>query len=508
MKKLNILLLFSVLILSFSCEDAYKIVQDGEFSDAATFKTIADMNLYLNEVYDRIDTSTEISLSSILTDEVGIGSSNAGQNLGLYNFVFNREDGDVSGIWLRHYTAINYANRLLRGAALITPIAADLAEYNSIIAQAKAIRAFCHFELLVYFSTDLKNDNALGVIKLDRVPNLTEQLPRNTNGEIFDFIDSDLQFCDINLIDHTANSYKFISKNFVSAFRARMYAYRGKYVLAQQYADDVINNSGITLTPTTTFTTDAAFYAATSTNPYRKMWNDTDKGEIIFALDRPVGKGGNVASLFYFNRTNYQGGPFHDMGRTLFNLMNDVAGDIRRKAFIDPTSRILTAAQLADPNLTAAGYKAGDVLCIDKYPGKISGADLNNDLKVFRLSEMYFIKAESLVAAGDLIGAANVIKLIRDVRNWIGPQALPVYGNATEAWVDILKERRIELCFEGHRYIDLKRLGGLANLTIDRYTKDCGNGICSIAVTDYRFTFPIPIDEIIGNSVIQQNPNY
>ena len=148
---------------------------------------------------------------------------------------------------------------------------------------------------------------------------------------------------------------------------------------------------------------------------------------------------------------------------------------------------------------------------IDKYPGK-AGLDLINDLKIFRLSEMYFIKAEALVSEGDLAGAAAIIKTIRDVRNRLAPQPLPVYANATAAWADILKERRIELCYEGHRYIDLKRLGALAGgLTIDRYTRDCETvQTCSIPLTDYRFTVPIPINEINTNPNIraQQNPGY
>ncbi|RTZ49596.1 RagB/SusD family nutrient uptake outer membrane protein [Chryseobacterium arthrosphaerae] len=36
------------------------------------------------------------------------------------------------------------------------------------------------------------------------------------------------------------------------------------------------------------------------------------------------------------------------------------------------------------------------------------------------------------------------------------------------AYADILKERRVELALEGHRYLDLKRLAVAANVSMDR----------------------------------------
>lgn len=548
MKKISLLLLIAVGLFFNSCEDATDIIQDGEFGESATFRTVADMQLYLNEVYDRASVQNEIGFTSIVTDETGIGNQNAGQNRDLYGFILNSNDAFSEGIWANHYVLLNYANRLLRGAARVTPEAGEEVAYNSIVAQARALRAFAHFQLLTYFSTDLTDDSAVGVILADRVFELTDEYPRNSNGEVFALIESDLDYAYSNIVDYTAtpnlpNSapnlkpWTYLSKNAINALRARMYAYRGNYPLALQYANQVIADSqaaGVNLTLATpvpagtvgsTAWNNAFYHATTPTSPYRKMWADLDRGEIIWSLDRPVGKG-SVAGLFYFNRTNFTGGSYQDMGRNLFNMFEqDVppttnnasnSSDVRRFAFIDPTSRIDQAGYTGSPNNPASGYydtdasyQLNDALLIDKYPGK-AGADLNNDLKVFRVSEMYFIRAEALVAAGDLPGAAAAIKAVRDARTFRAPfPVLPVYANATAAWADILKERRMELCYEGHRYIDLKRLGSRAGVTIDRYTRDCELvPTCSIATDDYRFTLPVPLSELNANSQIQQNPGY
>jgi hypothetical protein len=63
--------------------------------------------------------------------------------------------------------------------------------------------------------------------------------------------------------------------------------------------------------------------------------------------------------------------------------------------------------------------------------------------------------------------------------------------------------------FEGHRYLDLKRLGAAGNRSIDRDATECaGLAGCTLPVSDYRFTMPIPQLEVTGNPTIQQNPNY
>lgn len=540
MRKFKLLFLVCLGLLYGSCEDAYEIVQDGEFSEDATFKTVADMQLFMMSVYDAASVQNQIGYTAVVTDEAAEGSQNAGQQRDLYGYILNSNEAFADAMWIGQYTLINRANRLLRGAARVTPEAGQEATYNSIVAQARALRAFGHFQLLTYFSTDLKNDNALGVILMDRVPETLERLPRSTNGEVFALIESDLEFAYNNIVDYNGYNvavptsapnnkpWSFLSKNAINAFRARMYAYRGNYTLALQYANDVIANSPslTAATPVPAGTVGSAvwnnsFYSATTpANPYRRMFADFDRGELVWSLDRPAGKGA-VAGLFYFNRTNLTGGPFLEMNRTLFNYLEQENGtngssDIRRYAFIDPTSRIDngtgTYTGSTDPSYaTDPGYKQNDVLCIDKYPGK-TGGDLNSDLKVFRVSEMYFIRAEALIAAGDLAGAADAIKAVRDARTFRAPfPVLPVYANATAAWADVLHERRLELCFEGHRYIDLKRLGALAGAGIDRYTRDCEwVNTCSIGLDDYRFTAPIPINEINANPQIagQQNPGY
>jgi hypothetical protein len=188
------------------------------------------------------------------------------------------------------------------------------------------------------------------------------------------------------------------------------------------------------------------------------------------------------------------------MGRSLFNQLDPA--DIRYDVNVAPTS-------LIDPDYLTNQNPATDILVVQKYPGS-EGQPLMNDLKIFRASEMYLIRAEAHVANDEFEEAAALIQRIRNARFGVTTQ-LPSYANRTEAYAAILNERRIELAFEGHRYLDLKRLGSRANQGVLKDPVDCAfNGACTLSADDFRFTLPLPIVEFNANPGLreQQNPGY
>ncbi|MDR6159078.1 hypothetical protein QF023_002594 [Chryseobacterium sp. SLBN-27] len=378
----------------------------------------------------------------------------------------------------------------------------------------------------------MKDNNALGVVlSVEASDDLYLKLPRVKNGDIYNQINADLDFAYNNVVnDNSASGYYYVSKPMIDALRARLNINRGNYALAKQYAQAAITGSGLTLTPATpmpagtpayTGTWATAFYNEATPQgtavPYRNLWNDrvntgtasapsyqAFRGENIWALSRPLtGAWGNIAALYTTNATNTNGSPLFDMGRNLYNTLTSYTTDIRRFAFVDPTSKI-SASYATDPN-----YIVNDVIIIDKYPGK-GNQNLRNDVKAIRLSEMYLIAAEADAFLGNLSSAATYVKSVRDARRYSGTTTAPTYGSLATALQDILKERRAELCFEGHRYVDLRRLGKTAGVSIDRHFTD--DRISSLPTTldinSYKFTLPIPLPEVQGNPTIVQNPGY
>ena len=124
---------------------------------------------------------------------------------------------------------------------------------------------------------------------------------------------------------------------------------------------------------------------------------------------------------------------------------------------------------------------------------------------------MYLIKAESQARLSLFGDAAATLKLLRDARSTAGPTVLDTYATVAEAASAVLAERFIELGYEGHRYVDVKRLRNVVNMGFVRDPLDCGGASpCTLPVSDPRFTMPIPQAEIDVNPNIsgQQNPGY
>lgn len=470
-----------------SCQDSIDIEQPGVLDDATLFTSVANLNDYLTgSVYANMDTNSDIYFSAVFTDEVKPGVGSGGQEYEIHRYFIDGTTPLTTAIWAQHYLVINRVNRLLAGAAKITPTAAEQTQYNSIIAQARAIRAFSYLQLETFFAPDMKDANGLGVLLLKDVPVIDVKLPRSKNQEVYDFINADLDYARSILTYTTAPASRYyVDKGFVNAVTARLNLYRGNTTLAKQYAQDVVTNSGLALT---------------AASAYATLWNDTARGEIIFSLNRlATGNGSSIGTRWNTNGSNISGNPMWFLGRNLFNIIP--TGDIRKTAYIDITSQI-------DPNyLTSPSPINSDQLVIDKYPGKTSAAT-RNDLKVFRLSEMYFILAECETAASNFTGAATLIQQVRARRNTSGTAVLPVYASNTAAYADILKERRIDLALEGHRYIDLKRLANAAGVTMDRNQTDDIVTVTNLPNNSNKYTLPIPVQEVNLNPEIQQNPGY
>ncbi|MCX2717973.1 RagB/SusD family nutrient uptake outer membrane protein [Lentiprolixibacter aurantiacus] len=500
MKIRKIYYLLLSLVLTVGCEDAIDINQPGRLDADRAFQTVEDLSLGLNGVYDGVDLTPEILFNAIFTDELAIGIENGGQQIGLYSLVLNPSSAITNNFWTRNYDLLNAANRLIEAGDIVE--AADAAEQSlkdEILGQAYFLRAWGHFELLSYYSTDYADDSALAAILVDFVPTIDQLLLRSTNADFYELIENDLDLAESLLSDDTSDPTT-INKDVIDAFRARVAAYRGPahYAEAAGYAQELLNK-----------------YPLATRAQYQGIFQDVDNTEVIFKLERTIGDnydnqgtggtaGGHAGGIFSFSAATRTGGAFLEVGRSLFNALDP--DDIRYDVLVAPDSDI-------DPDYEVNNNPTLDVLVVYKYPGS-EGVTNMNDLKVFRSAEMLLILAEAWVEIGDLNGATNsvaaLIKQLRDAR-FGTDTALPVFANKTEAYGAILDERRFEFAFEGHRWKDLKRMGLRGNRQVSRDAIDCAIvNQCSLSPDNYRFTFPIPQIEFNANPDLrtQQNPGY
>lgn len=503
MKKIKLFLYVVVAsVFAAACDDAIDITQPSELPPDKAFETVEDLQKGILAVYPSVPGENVIYFTSLFTDEVKLGRQNGGQGQsGELAFLLNATSNDAASIWLSYYRLINRANRLLEGAAKITPVVDEEAgidetpDYDKVIAEAKFFRAYAHFQLVSFFSTDMKDDAAPGVIIMDHVPGLYENLPRNTNGEVFAFINQDLDEAEPALPTGKLGASGFLDVKTVYFLRARMAAYRGQYTVAENIIDTQFPATGsASYALATKGTVNLGNVATLNNSNYFKMFRDATGGttEVVFKVVRAVAATDITGNFYqYWSNVNSSttGGAFFEVGTALYTKYNP--DDIRRAVVIDPSA-----------------YPGYTVRPVGKY-AESKSVPLQGDLKLFRMSELVLIKAECRAAAGDFAGVATEINRLRTVRfgNATGNIAAP--GDAAAAWGAILDERRLELAFEGFRYLDIKRLGQLAGKGIDRAQSDfLFNEAFDLPLDDHRWTLPIPISEITANPNIQQNPGY
>ena len=129
-----------------------------------------------------------------------------------------------------------------------------------------------------------------------------------------------------------------------------------------------------------------------------------------------------------------------------------------------------------------------------KYKVRYSYDPPTEYLKVFRLAEQYLIRAEARARQGDITGAQADINAIR---NRAGLTDTPA-NDLNSLLLAIEQERRFELFVEwGHRWFDLKRTNRVETVLTGKPNLDA---------TD--LLFPIPLQEILNNPNMTQNPGY
>jgi len=514
MKKIFGILLVS-LTLFVSCDDeVLEPFTPGSLTEDVAIQNSTDLSRLVNSSMNILTNRAEYVFSSIFTDEAAPGFNNGGQGITTdYVFLMNVSNGSAEAIWNSQYFGLARINRVITFADGIVPKSpADTQLIQRSKAEALVLRALAHIKILSYYSTNPKDDAALAGVLSNRIILATETPQRVTNAEFYTLIHSDLDAAiaifNANTAPAYANKTYYPSKVFAQALKARAYALKGDYVKAEVAADMVITTSGITLA-----STQAAYNAVFHTH------NEPANTEVIFRLRRTVQQNNQGTNLHngwasIANRRN--GSPFYEVSRALYNKLVATPGDYRLNTTVHLTG---ANPSLIDPNYaTATDVRNSDIIVLQKHGGQAAATatnGFNSDFMVSRLSEMYFIKAEARVQAGDLVGSGRALKSILDAR-FPTAQLAPVFASAQAAWKGILDERRKELSFEGFRFIDLKRIGTLAGASLDRdpseYASKAWNfpagNPANLPLNSFKFALPIPQSELNANSGIQQNPGY
>lgn len=145
----------------------------------------------------------------------------------------------------------------------------------------------------------------------------------------------------------------------------------------------------------------------------------------------------------------------------------------------------------------------------DHYPFMYKCRSSQSSIIHLRYADILLLKAEALImkASPDLAAAANIIDNLREKRKLPKLQS-SVKSNKESMLEAMLKERRLELAFEGERWFDLVRLDKVESVMNAVYAKDSGRRPRALNFTKDSYRLPIPLSVIQNNPNIVQNTGY
>lgn len=133
-------------------------------------------------------------------------------------------------------------------------------------------------------------------------------------------------------------------------------------------------------------------------------------------------------------------------------------------------------------------------------------SSLNSVIKI-RLADILLLKAEAYAATGDLANAAMLVNQIRARVN-LAPLSSSVTSSQEAMKEAVLKERRLELAFEGHRWFDLVRNDKAIEVMNSLKSRDSKRLAMKRTLDENTLLYPVPLIELEQNRNLVQNPGY
>ena len=486
-----------------SCEDWFGIVPDSDMVLEDFWKKKADVLSGIGACYRAMNEDAFmrrlIVWGEVRSDNMIPGKSTE-DNLS-YMLSANINASNEYARWGCFYTVINYCNTVIKYAPQVMEVDPDFSqtELDSYIAEAKAIRAFCYFTLVRTFKSVPYIEEAYYD---DSRPFLKEQ---STDEEVLKALMADLEATANSLPLTYANDLYTrgrITRKAVWALMADIALWQNDYKRCIEYCDEVISNTEnpLALERTSTYFRSVFFNG----NSDESIWElQFDNYTSNSALNDLYGSSNNDAKLSSYD--------YRTTGTSQLFTSDDVRA---RNAFVEKDGFIMIKKYIAYlPNQNIETVREADF---------IYGTGINNWI-VYRLPDIYLMKAEALVELGGGENLQQAIELVAYSYDRANPDLEPGslvgrYSSQEQLRNLVFDERQREFLYEGKRYFDLvrrMRREGTPSDVINTYliskyiamNLDRNTVISKLNDVDAIY-MPIHNDEIKVNTLLKQNRFY
>lgn len=578
-KRTGIVICTIIVFLTTSCkkflqEDPKSFVATTNF-----YQTESDVNAAVVSIYAALrpetsNTNWHVDIAEAPSDDETPNNLTIVDRYNLENFTYKSTDAIFANEWRMMFLVISRANACL---AFIDSTKFDPSVYKRAYAEAKFNRAWAYFRLVQLWgdvpllTKFVESSSDLAGLYPKRAP----------AALVYNQIIADLKYAENNLddkYDFGNIMYGRATKGAAKVYLGKVYltmagnpinAGPSYYQLAADKLAEVVNGG---TSPKYTSAKYGYELAQNDADVFDYVKKPTNK-EFVFALTGTPGFP-NTAFLYtrYFN--NYINSIIYKPTPEVIDIFKNQKGSVAGTWMIDKRQDLALCRKIAATNVipftnpalgTAVGGLSSETnatVCVGKYLDVKDQTDGANDFHFTRYTDALLMYAEALIeigGSGNLNQAQQIINdirarannttavstinsptaqysigstyTIRDVSPNIYPYKYPTatanykivgidpitYNSQDDIRQKLRAERRLEMCFEGHRWFDLIRWGILKQRMFDHSNTVLHNGaIFSTptiatnvnALDKYILLFPIPFSEITANSNLTQNPGY
>lgn len=500
----NCIVWMGVIMLLSSCSlvkdplDAYSDATEG-VDETGEFIVFRDKDAVLSHrqsLYDQIrDRQEHWYMDLILVGDAHADNAYAGATgaevLPFENNGIEGSNSVMSRDWDRYMEDVGRANRMIVYVDSVEDKTLTNTERRQFKAEAKIFRAMIYFDMVRLWG-DVPVITT--VAKDITSENIEEVYPtyfpeQNTEEEVYQQIEQDLLEAIPDAPANNPNDKTKFSKSVARALLTKVYAEKPlrDYSKVIRYADELAAD-GFGLEEDFT-----SLFGMTDDLTDAKKRNTR---ESILEGQFFAGNGNWVTWMFGRDLTNYNSNftwaKWATPSRDLIRLFQQEGDQIR-------FSESVVYYQTTWSNYYPA----------NNYPFMYKIRSAVNSIIKYRYADILLLKAEALIQGNstDLNGAAAIVD---EVRARVGLERLPnAVRNNKEAMLEaLMKERRLELAFEGQRWFDLVRLNKVEEVMNSVYAQDSGRRPQVYPFTEYSYRMPIPQTMLDQNPNLKQNLGY
>ncbi|HLT08740.1 MAG TPA: RagB/SusD family nutrient uptake outer membrane protein [Cyclobacteriaceae bacterium] len=468
---------------------------------------------------------SELSADQVAWPQKGRHGYDGGDHIRLHYHTWTEQEPRMRTAWSLMWEGLGYVNAILEDLEGIDYAAAGLTqeEMNSIIAEAKVMRAYHYLKIMDMWG------NVPIITKVGEPINP----PTNSREEVFNFVKEELE-ANVELLQPLSqNMVGRVSKAAGYAMLSELYLNAEKWAGIPMWdeviavSDKIINGEGGSLNGAMRLDPDIL-------GPFSNTNHLSPENIFQFAFSR---KGGFTFDWggFYFGYGNmsraldvsYSGWNAFVVIPSAFDAFAE--NDLRKKEWFlfgpqyeygtnnpilateeyagEPLVYVNSIRRNSEGETGEGGMTRGEENSGARFHKYRSGraSDENyqeNDYIIYRLTEIYFNKAEAIMRKNGGVATQEAVDLINESKKRAFSEAdwaNVAYTTSTLTLDELLAERGREFIFEGKRRTDLIRFG---KFTTASWWDHQPSGDAN------KELFPVPHVQIASNPNLKQNPGY